>query len=166
MANPFLGEIRVTSFNFAPKGWAMCNGQLLPIAQNQALFALLGTYYGGDGRTTFALPDLRGRTPLHASSTFPQGQAGGEETHLLTPAEIPAHSHAQGSVAQATGTNPASSVLAAKPRRGSNVYVPAANPVQLAGQGPAGGNQSHSNIQPYLTLNFVIALQGIFPSRN
>lgn len=166
MAEPFLGEIRVTSFGFAPKGWAMCNGQLLPINQNQALFALLGTFYGGDGRTTFALPDLRGRAALHNDAGFQQGQTGGEEAHLLTPAEIPAHTHAQGSIAQATGANPANSVLAAKPRRGTNVYVPAANPVQLAGQGSAGGNQAHNNMQPYLALNFVIALQGIFPSRN
>jgi microcystin-dependent protein len=166
MADPFLGEIRVTSFNFAPKGWALCNGQLLAISQNQALFALLGTFYGGNGINNFALPDLRGRTPLHNGSSFPQGQTGGEERHTLTPAEIPAHSHAQGSIAQATGNNPANSVLAAKPRRGSNVYAPVANPVQLAGQGAAGGGQSHDNMQPYLALNFVIALQGIFPSRN
>lgn len=166
MSEPFLGEIRATSFSFAPKGWAMCNGQLLPINQNQALFALLGTYYGGDGRVNFALPDLRGRTPLHTDTGFVQGQKGGEEMHTLTPAEMPAHTHAQGSIAQATGPNPANNVLAAKPRRGSNVYVPAASPVKLAGQGAAGGGQAHSNMQPYLTLNFVIALQGIFPSRN
>ena len=166
MAEPFIGEIRVTSFNFAPRGWAMCNGQLLTIAQNQALFSLLGTFYGGDGRTTFALPDLRGRTPLHTGSGFSQGQTAGEEAHLLTSAEVPSHTHTQGSIAQATGANPANSVLAAKPRRGSNVYNTGAIPVQLAGQGSAGGNQSHNNMQPYLTLNFVIALQGIFPSRN
>ncbi|TCV89021.1 phage tail protein [Sulfurirhabdus autotrophica] len=165
MSEPFLGEIRVTSFSFAPKGWAMCNGQLLPINQNQALFALLGTQYGGNGQTTFALPDLRGRSPIHTAAGFVQGQTGGEEAHLLTSAEIPAHTHAQGSAAQATGANPANNVLAAKPRRGSNVYASTAN-VALAGQGSAGGNQSHGNMQPYLTLNFVIALQGIFPSRN
>jgi microcystin-dependent protein len=144
----------------------MCNGQLLPINQNQALFALLGTQYGGDGRTNFALPDLRGRTPLHTDTGFVQGQKGGEEAHQLTSTEVPAHGHLQGSIAQATGANPANSVLAAKPRRGSNVYVPAANPVQLAGQGSTGGGQPHNNMQPYLALNFVIALQGIFPSRN
>ena len=166
MAEPFLGEIRVTSFSFAPKGWAICNGQLLPINQNQALFALLGTQYGGNGTVNFALPDLRGRTPLHTDTGFVQGQTGGEETHFLTPAEIPPHSHAQGSIAQATGSNPANNVLAAKPRRGSNVYASPANLVQLAGQGSTGGSQSHGNMQPYLTLNFIIALQGIFPSRN
>lgn len=166
MANPFLGEIRVTSFSFAPKGWALCNGQLLPINQNQALFALLGTQYGGNGQTTFALPDLRGRSPIHTAAGFVQGQAGGEEAHLLTSAEIPAHTHAQGSAAQATGVNPANSVLAAKPRRGSNVYAAKTNLVALSGQSSAGGNQLHDNMQPYLTLNFVIALQGIFPSPN
>jgi microcystin-dependent protein len=165
MAEPFIGEIRVTSFNFAPRGWALCNGQLLPINQNQALFSLLGTYYGGNGISTFALPNLQGRTPLHTGSGFVQGQTGGEEAHLLTSAEVPSHTHTQGSISQATGNNPASSVPAAKPRRGINVYNTGAIPVQLAGQGTAGGNQSHNNMQPYLTLNFVIALQGIFPSR-
>jgi len=166
MAEPFLGEIRITSFSFAPQGWAVCNGQLLPINQNQALFALLGTQYGGDGRTTFALPDMRGRAALHADTGFVQGQTGGEEAHALTSAEIPAHTHLQGSTDQAIGTNPANSVLASKPRRGSNVYAPPANWVPLAGQGSSGGSQAHDNMQPFLTLNFVIALQGIFPSRN
>jgi microcystin-dependent protein len=138
---------------------------LLPINQNQALFALLGTQYGGNGTTNFALPNLQGRTPLHNGNGFAQGQIGGEEAHVLTRSEIPSHSHLQGSPAQATSTNPANNVLAAKPRRGSNVYATPPN-VQLGGQGPTGGNQAHENMQPYLTLNFVIALQGIFPSRN
>lgn len=169
MAEPFLAEIRITSFAFAPRGWALCNGQLLPINQNQALFALLGTTYGGDGRVNFALPDLRGRVPLHSHTAGTAlGQAGGEAVHTLSFAEMPAHSHLKGSVDQATSGTPAGLAPAAKPRRGVNVYAaPPAN--QQIVDGPAssaGGNQAHENRQPYLTLNFVIALQGIFPSPN
>jgi microcystin-dependent protein len=168
MSDPFLAEIKLVSFAFAPKGWALCNGQLLAINQNQALFALLGTTYGGDGRTNFALPNLRGRVPVHANSgNTTLGESGGQEFHTLTLAEIPAHTHLQGSVNQATSGVPTGQVLAAKPRRGVNVYAsPPAN-LQII-DGPAasaGGSQPHENRQPFLTLNFVIALQGIFPSR-
>jgi microcystin-dependent protein len=168
MSEPFLAEIRIVSFNFAPRGWAFCNGQLIPINQNQALFALLGTTYGGDGRVTFALPDLRGRAPIHAASGFALGQSGGEENHTLTQAELLTHGHMSGTSDQATDMNPASRVLASKPRRGVNVYAGASNLVQLKEDTSSlvGGDQAHVNMQPCLVLNFVIALQGIFPSRN
>src|ERR1700730_14677707 len=129
MASPYLAEIRIISFNFAPRGWAFCNGQLLPINQNQALFALLGTTYGGDGRVTFALPNLQGRVPLHAAGgATVLGEAGGPGAHALTVAEIPIHTHLMGSVNQATSGAPTGHALAAKPRRGTNVYTsPPAN---------------------------------------
>jgi microcystin-dependent protein len=166
MAEPFLAEIRMMSFNFAPKGWAMCNGQFLPINQNQALFSLLGTTYGGNGQTNFALPDLRGRVPTHTGGTGHfLGEAGGEQAHTLLTAEIPQHVH----VASATNANgttgiPGGAVLGAL----NNAYT---QPAQVTPLNPgsisnAGGGQSHQNMQPYLTINFSIALQGIFPSRN
>lgn len=169
MSEPFLAEIRIVSFNFAPRGWAFCNGQLLPINQNQALFSLLGTTYGGDGRVTFALPDLRGRAPIHDDGNqFVLGQRGGEENHTLTEAEMPTHGHMAGTSNQATDMNPASRVLSSKPRRGVNVYAGASNLVQLKEDTSSlvGGGAAHLNMQPYLALNFVIALQGIFPSRD
>lgn len=165
MAEPFLGEIRLTSFNFAPKGWAMCNGQLLPINQNQALFALFGTTYGGDGRVNFALPDLRGRVPMHLGGGFVQGQRGGEPAHTLTSSELPTHTHpahastTDGDAPIATGGRLASF---------NNGYGAPANVVTLSAAtiSGVGGSQAHQNMAPYLALNYVVALQGIFPSQN
>jgi microcystin-dependent protein len=165
MAEPFLSEIRILSFQFAPKGWALCNGQLLPINQNQALFSLLGTTYGGDGRVNFALPDLRARTPIHTGSGHALGESGGEAAHTLSIPEMPMHTHslmAQG----AAGTQlPAVGALLSQ---ASNVYRTADSltPLRPDSVANAGGSQAHENMQPYLTLTFAIALQGIFPSRN
>jgi microcystin-dependent protein len=167
MAEPFLAEIRVISFNFAPKGWALCNGQLLPINQNQALFSLLGTTYGGDGRVNFGLPNLQGRVPIHVGDGHTLGEVGGEMAHTLSIAELPVHAHGvQGSSTPAemiTPTNQVSYLGLA-----NNVYTPSQNLVALAPAAVtnAGGSQAHLNMQPFLTLNFCIALQGIFPSQN
>ena len=169
MATPYLGEIRICSFQFAPIGWAFCNGQLLPINQNQALFALLGTFYGGNGIQTFALPNLMGRAALHQSSQYPVGQSAGEEAHTLTAAEMPAHTHAlRGSSKPAASSSPAGGLLATGVRGATPAYGPSTNlvPLNAASLQVAGGGQPHENRQPFLTLNFVIALQGIFPSRN
>lgn len=170
MAEPFLSEIRLMSFIFAPRGWALCNGQLLPINQNQALFALLGTNFGGNGQTTFALPDLRGRTPIHVSSSHPLGQRAGESTHTLSIAELPAHTHAvNGSSSAADAAVPTGNLLGAVDGTTfGNAYAAASNLVAFAPQavGNVGGSQAHLNMQPFLTLNFCIALQGIFPSPN
>lgn len=172
---PFLGEISIAAFNFPPKGWAFCNGQILPINQNQALFALLGTTFGGDGRTTFALPDLRGRAPVHAGSGISPnagvslGERGGQASVTLNSTQIPAHSHAMAATtALANSTDPNAKALAAKGRGGANVYAPAANltPMAPAAVSTVGGSQAHENTQPSLALNFVIALRGVFPSRN
>jgi microcystin-dependent protein len=166
MAEPFLGELRIVSFNFAPRGWALCNGQLLPINQNQALFSLLGTMYGGDGRVTFALPNLRGRVPVHVGPEISlQGTSGGEEAHTLTVSELPRHGHAAGSNMQASTGNPVGAFPSVKRRFGPNAYAGPGGNVMLLGQGTVGGSQPHSNMQPYLALNVVIALQGIFPSQ-
>lgn len=169
MLEPYIGEISLCSFAFAPKGWAFCNGQLLPINQNQALFSILGTTYGGDGRTNFALPDLRGRSPVHRSIDLPLGSRTGEEAHTLTANEMPPHTHGlQGVSDVANTTTPAGAQPAAKGRGGRDIYAAAgptqdlqADAVLAAGQG-----QPHPNMQPYLTLNYIIALQGIFPSRD
>ncbi len=165
MAEPFLGEIRIFSFNFPPKGWALCNGQLLPINQNQALFAILGTTYGGDGITTFALPNLQGRVPVHTGSGITLGQSAGEQSHTLSISELPAHTHTPvGNPANATSSSPAGNVWASL---GSGGYSPAPNTAMNAASIlAAGGSQPHDNMSPYLVLNFCIALQGIFPSRN
>jgi microcystin-dependent protein len=166
MAEPFIGEIKMVAFDFAPRGWALCNGQLLPIGQNQALFSILGTTYGGNGTTTFALPDLRGRSPVHFGSQISLGQVGGEENHTLIQAEMPAHNHTvAGDSADASVSSPAGSVWAAS---GNDPFSSSApntgmNPASVSN---AGGSQPHSNQQPYLVVNFVIALVGIFPSRN
>jgi microcystin-dependent protein len=166
MAEPFLAEIRIMSFVFPPKGWSLCNGQLLPINQNQALFSLLGTTYGGDGRVTFGLPDLQGRVPTHTGGEGHfLGEKGGEQAHTLSISEIPTHTH----VMQASPTD-GDQILAA------NNYLAPVNqlygaPANLTSMSPAsisnvGGSQAHLNMQPFLTLSFCIALQGIFPSQN
>jgi microcystin-dependent protein len=169
MAEPFLAEIRIVSFAFPPKGWALCNGQIMPINQNQALFALLGTTYGGDGRVTFALPDLRGRVPVHAGAGDVLGERGGQESVTLVTSELPPHAHTVlADAGVASSTSPSGNLLAKKGRFGADVYAAPANLTTLhpASVGPAGGSQPHENRQPYLTLNLVIALQGVFPSRN
>ncbi len=164
MATPFLSEIRIFSFGFAPKGWALCNGQLLPINQNQALFSLLGTTYGGDGRTNFALPNLQGRMPCHMGNGLTLGESDGEENHTLIIAEMPAHTHTANALASGTSANPAGNVWA---NGGTTAYAQATGlaPMSPAAIGVTGGSQPHPNLPPYLTLNFCIALQGIFPSQ-
>jgi microcystin-dependent protein len=166
MAEPFLSEIRIMSFGFAPKGWAQCNGQLLPINQNQALFALLGTTFGGNGQTTFALPDLRARTPIHVGGSHTLGERAGEQAHTLSVGEMPAHTHAVAASSAATGGNasPNNTFLGG----GNNVYHAAASQTTLNAQSvtTVGGSQPHLNTQPFTVLNFSIALQGIFPSQN
>jgi microcystin-dependent protein len=165
MGTPFMGEIKMISWNFAPKGWAFCNGQQLPINQNQPLFSLFGTMYGGNGQTTFALPDLRGRTPFHIGSGFTQGQAGGETAHTLTQQEMPAHNHPV-NCNSATGTlvPPLNNIWASTTQ---NPYSASSNSAMLAESVTnTGGSQPHSNLQPYLVINFIVALIGIFPSRN
>lgn len=167
MSEPFLSEIRIFSFVFAPKGWALCNGQFLPINQNQALFSLLGTRYGGNGQTTFALPDLRGRVPIHMSNSHTLGEVGGEQAHTLSIAELPLHTHVlNASNTTATLDNPAGNVTANS--NPNNIYGPTASLQTLNPQTVAnvGGSQAHLNMQPFLTLSFAIALQGIFPSQN
>ena len=176
MSEPFLSEIKMFGFNFAPRGWALCDGQILPINQNQSLFSLLGTTYGGDGRTSFALPDLRGRTPVHFGNGFTQGQRAGEEGHTLQMNELPAHSHAAAATGdQGSDTNIAAdtmgepnNVLASRARRGRPIYSDPAGPTPMhaATVANAGGGQSHNNMQPYQVISFAIALQGLFPSRN
>jgi microcystin-dependent protein len=165
MSQPFLGEIRVVSFNFPPKGWALCNGQLLSISQNAALFSLLGTTYGGNGTTTFQLPNYQARMPVHVGNGYVQGQSSGEPTHTLTQAEMPLHTHS--AVGVTTNANSASASGNAWAVSGENPYAASPNtqmsPSALTN---AGGSQPHDNMPPYLTLNFVIALAGIFPSRN
>ena len=171
MGEPFLGEIRLMSFNFPPKGWALCNGQLLPINVNQALFSILGTMYGGDGRTTFALPDLRDRVPLAAGqgaglSDYQVGQAGGEATHTLTANEYVSHSHTvKGTRVEGNTATPGGTVL---PAVGTGAYSQAAPDGAMASGAlsTAGGGQPHENRQPFLAMNYVIALQGIFPSQS
>jgi microcystin-dependent protein len=174
MADPFVAEIRIFPFNFAPKGWAWCNGQLLPISQNTALFSLLGTTYGGDGKSNFALPDLEGRAPMHPGqgpglSLHDLGETGGSETVTLLQSEIPNHPHtmrANTDFADVQTPSPARSIARSQ---NANAYkAPAGQPVVQLNPGalaPAGGDQPHNNLQPYLTLYFNIALQGVFPPR-
>ncbi|AWK03651.1 phage tail protein [Flavobacterium crocinum] len=167
MAEPFLAETRIMSFNFAPKGWALCNGQLLPINQNQGLFSLLGTTFGGDGRVNFALPDLRGRTPIHFGNGHTLGEKGGEQAHTLTISEIPKHTHSLKAKTDLAATNiPDNTVVLANAipnlvYSGQNQNLTAMSSGTLTN---VGGSQAHLNMQPFLTLNFCIALQGIFPS--
>ena len=163
MAEPFIGEIRMISFTFPPKGWAFCNGQLLPINQNQALFALLGTYYGGDGRVNFALPDLRARVPIHFNGLFPLGLRTGETAHTLTIPELPAHTHVPaGSSTPANQGSPVGNLWASE---NSNAYSAGFDSV-MSPQAVSyvGGSQPHENMPPYLVINFCIALVGVFPS--
>ncbi len=167
MAEPFLSEIRIMSFVFPPKGWALCDGQLLPINQNQALFALLGTTYGGDGRVNFALPDLRARVPIHTGQGHPVGERGGELAHTLTAGELPAHGHRVGASTSRSGalTAPSGNYLGAA----NNVYAATATSPTTLGPGTVtntGASQPHVNAQPFLALSFCIALEGIFPSQN
>jgi microcystin-dependent protein len=167
MAEPFLSEIRMMSFVFPPRGWALCNGQVLPINQNQGLFSLLGTTYGGDGRLNFALPDLRARVPIHMGGGHTLGERGGEQAHTLSISELPQHVH----VLQASGDNgttalpSASSVLATS--NGFDAYRAPTNmtSMQSSSVSNVGGSQAHINMQPFLTISFCIALQGIFPSQ-
>lgn len=169
MSEQYLGEIRVIPFSFAPKGWAMCDGQTLPINQNQALFALLGNRYGGDGTTNFKLPDLRGRMPLHMGDNFGIGQAGGEEAHVLTSAEMPQHLHSIKATSALTSlATPAGTLLGTRGRSGRDIFAAPDNLTSLhpASVSQAGASQAHTNMQPFLGLNFVIALAGIFPSHN
>ena len=168
MSDPYLGEIRIFAFDFAPRGWALCQGQTLPINQNQALFALLGTTYGGDGVQSFKLPDLRDRAPMHFDATrgtVIQGQTGGETAHTLTVNEMPAHTHAV--AARAGGTLVGSPTGALWAQSAQTAFGPAPNVTMATGAlGSTGNNQAHDNLPPYLVLSFAIALVGIFPSRN
>ena len=168
MAQPYVGEIRMFAGNFAPAGWMFCEGQLLPISENETLFQLIGTTYGGDGQSTFALPDLRARTPIHVGSGHTLGERGGEQAHTLSISELPTHTHAaQGSSAAADAAVPTGNLLAAVD---NTTFASAyAGPSNLAAMAPSavsntGGSQAHLNMQPFLTLSFCIALQGIFPS--
>jgi microcystin-dependent protein len=182
MSEFFIGQIMMAGFNFAPRYWALCNGQLLPINQNQALFSLLGTQYGGNGTTNFALPDLRSRTPIgYASSVDPSwqppavqiGQASGSEAVTLLASNLPAHSHSvNASTGNGDNRSPASRLFATSTNAGTpppSLYAPSTGalvPLSAQTVASAGGNQPHPNLQPYTTINFCIALQGIFPSRN
>lgn len=168
MSEPFIAEIRPFAFNFAPRGWALCDGQLLPINQNQSLYALLGTTYGGDGRTSFGLPDIRGRVPVHEASSLPLGTRNGEETVHLGSNEIPGHTHTSISASSDAGT---ASTVAGNVPAGSGAALIYGDPNNLEAMngtslGNTGGNQGHNNMQPFQTLNYCIALQGLFPSRN
>jgi microcystin-dependent protein len=163
MAEPFLSEIRLMSFVFAPKGWALCNGQLLPINQNQPLFSLLGTTFGGDGRVNFALPDLRGRAPIHVGGSHTLGERGGEQAHTLSISELPTHTH----TLMASGQNADSNTITGRGLAvATAVYHSPTNLVSLSPSSVTnvGGSQAHLNMQPFLILSFCIALQGIFPS--
>lgn len=172
MSEPFLAEVRMVGFNFAPRGWAFCDGQILPINQNQSLYSLLGTTYGGDGRTSFALPDLRGRVPIHVGrsnggESHQEGQKSGEETHTLSANEMPQHTH----VLQATnapGIIDEGNSTTVMGQAGGNLYGDFGTAIAMGSGSIAnvGGGQAHENMQPYLAVNFCIALQGLFPSRN
>lgn len=165
MAEPFLGELRMASFGFAPKGWALCDGQLLPINQNQGLFSLFGTTYGGDGRVNFGLPDLRGRVPLHVGGVHALGERSGAQGHTLSVAELPQHVHTLNATSDAADS-PVPSTGAQLASVGEKLYTSATDLVALKADSIStiGGSQAHLNMQPFLVLNFIVALQGIFPS--
>jgi microcystin-dependent protein len=166
MSQPYLGEIRIVSFSFPPKGWAFCNGQTMSIQQNSALFAILGTTYGGNGVQTFALPNLQGRIPYHVGNGLVLGETGGESAHTLNISELPAHNH----VPVGSKSDPSAAVAAGNlwARNNASPYAasPNNNPMNPQCVQPAGGNQPHNNLPPFLVLNFVVALVGVFPSRN
>jgi microcystin-dependent protein len=165
MSEPFLGEVKIISWNFPPKGWSFCNGQLLPINQNQALFSILGTTYGGDGRVTFALPNLQGRSPVHVGDGIVLGELGGETAHTVNISELPAHNHVPVGSTTTPPTSPSATNNLWCPN--TNLYNSTANTdMNPACILPTGGSQPHENMSPYLVLNFIIALQGIFPSQN
>jgi microcystin-dependent protein len=171
MSEPFIAEIKIVGFNFAPRGWALCDGQILPINQNQSLYSLLGTTYGGDGRTSFALPDLRGRSPIHEGSGHLLGSREGSEGEAISSAQMPGHGHdAKATSAAATSTNAAGNLLGdtADARFSITPYADLTSPQALVSTAlaNAGASQPHDNMQPFLALNFCIALQGLFPSRN
>jgi microcystin-dependent protein len=177
MGTPFLGEIKIISWNFPPKGWAFCNGALLPINQNQALFSLFGTTYGGDGRVNFGLPNLQGRVPISFNNNFTLGQLGGETAHTVNISELPAHNHimqANASIVTGPGLNTPDSTKAISEGKSAQSGTPAVQnfgttsltAMNPASVGPSGGSQAHNNMQPYLVLNFIVALQGAFPSQN
>ena len=167
MSEPFLAEIRMVGFNFAPRNWALCDGEILPINQNQSLYSLLGTTYGGDGRTSFALPDLRGRTPIHKSSSYSLGQKGGTETNTLTINDMPSHTHmVQASGQTVDNTSPTNHLLG---KNASRPYAADSNTqvnMSTIAVTHTGGGQAYNNMQPYLAINFCIALQGTYPPRN
>ena len=172
MSEPFLAEVRIVGFNFAPRGWAFCDGQILPINQNQSLYSLLGTTYGGDGRTSFALPDMRGRVPIHVGrsnggSDHREGQKSGEETHTISAAEMPQHDHIVKVSSSTANDNLASGHVFANTAP-NDLYISPANLTNMNSNSISnvGGGQGHENMQPYLAVNFCIALQGLFPSRN
>jgi microcystin-dependent protein len=170
LGTPYLSEIRIMSFNFPPRGWVFCNGQTMAINQNQALFALIGTFYGGDGIRTFGLPNLQGRVPLHMGSGFTIGQQGGEVSHTLLTAELPPHIHTmQASTGAGVSAGPSTDNGMGQPvTQVGAIYGPVTTPVTMAPQAvsPTGGSQPHNNLQPYLVLSFCMAIAGIFPSRN
>ena len=172
MSEPFLAEIKIVGFNFAPRGWAFCDGQLLPINQNQSLYSLLGTTYGGDGSSSFALPDLRGRVPIHEGSNdtggnHTLGSKGGEESHVLNSVEMPQHTHnVQASTVEGDTNSPAGNVLASSAQTYRNPAGTSLVPMHTSTFANSGGGQAHENMQPFLAVTFCIALQGLFPSRN
>ena len=173
MSDPFVAEIRLGGFNFAPKGWAFCDGQLMPLSQNTALFSLLGTTYGGDGKSNFSLPDLRGRMPMHPGqgpglSLHALGETGGTETVTLLESEIPRHTHQAlaASPADPAAASPAGATLGAAPTRPYIAPGSSTSAVSMAPAQPAGGSLPHNNLPPFLVMNFIIALQGVFPSRS
>lgn len=173
MSNPFVAEIRILPFNFAPKGWAFCNGQILPLSQNTALFSLLGTTYGGDGKSNFALPNMQGNAPMQAGqgpglSLRDLGETGGEQTVTLLSSQIPAHSHVAAADGEANNSSPQNNTWGSALKGHGNLYAPASSLAQMSpgALAPSGGNLPHNNLPPYLTLNFCIALQGVYPPRS